>query len=284
MNLTDPVTLRALLERHGFRFSKSMGQNFLCDASVPVRIAEAAELDGETGVLEIGPGVGCLTVELAKRARRVLSVELDGALRPVLAESLAPCGNVELLFADVLRVDIPALAAKSFAGCVRAVVCANLPYNIPTPVLTKLAESGCFDAMTVMVQKEAAQRLCARPGTPDWGVAPIQLQWRYELEPLFNVPRGSFVPAPHVTSTVLRLTRRAAPPAAVTDEARFFQLVRAAFAQRRKTLCNALTNGLGLPRDRAAAAIAQCGLPEQVRGETLSLEQLAALSNAIATP
>ena len=281
MDLTDMQTIRALLERHGFRFSKSLGQNFLIDPAVPPRIADSAGLDGETGVLEIGPGVGCLTAELSRRARRVLAVELDPALRPVLAETLSGCGNVEVLFGDVLKQDLPALVRERFSDCARAAVCANLPYNVTTPVLTKLAESGCFERITVMVQREAARRVCARENTPDYGVFPITLQWAYEPKPLFDVPPHCFLPAPHVTSTVLRLERRTETLCPVRDEAAMFALVKAAFRERRKTLCNAMMHGLGLTREQAAAAIADCGLPEQIRGEALSIAQFAALSDAL---
>ena len=282
MELTDPGTIRALLERHGFRFSKAMGQNFLIDPSVPQHIAEAAGLDDSTGVLEIGPGIGCLTAELSKRAKRVLSVELDGALQPILAETLRGCENVELLFGDVLRQDLDALVGERFSDCARVAVCANLPYNITTPVLTRLAERDCFARVTVMVQREAALRACARENAPDYGVFPITVQWRYAPDLLFDVPPHCFLPAPHVTSTVLRLERRSEPLCPARSEAALFALVKAAFRERRKTLCNAMMHGLGLSREEAAAALAACGLPERVRGEALSIPQFAALSDALA--
>lgn len=281
MNLTDLNTIRPLLARHGFRFSKTLGQNFLCAAWVPERIADSAELDGDTGVLEVGPGIGCLTVELAKRARRVVCVELDRALEGVLAETLAGLDNVEVLFADVMKTDLAALAAERFSDCGKVAVCANLPYQITTPVLTAFMEAGCFDRVTVMIQREVARRVCARENTADYGAFTLLMQWYAETEELFDVPPGCFIPAPKVTSSVLRLTRRAAPPAAVKSEARFFAVVRAAFNQRRKTLCNALSAGLGIPKERAAAAIAAAGLPENIRGEALSLAQFAALSDLL---
>ena len=280
-HLTDIREIRALLEGAGFRFSKSLGQNFLCDAAVPPRIAEAAGLDGETGVLEIGPGVGCLTMELARRARRVVSVELDERLRPVLARTLADCPNVELVFGDILRQDLPALVQTHFSDCARAVVCANLPYQITTPVLTALVRCGCLEQLTVMIQREVARRICAKENTADYGAFSVLMQWHCRTEALFDVPPHCFLPAPKVTSSVIRLTRRAVPPAETADEARMFALVRAAFQQRRKTLCNAMMHGLGLSRDRAAAALRECGLPEQIRGEALSLAQFAALSDAL---
>ncbi|MBR3084337.1 MAG: 16S rRNA (adenine(1518)-N(6)/adenine(1519)-N(6))-dimethyltransferase RsmA [Oscillospiraceae bacterium] len=280
-DLTDIREIRALLEGAGFRFSKALGQNFLCDATVPKRIAEAAGLDDGTGVLEIGPGVGCLTVELAERARRVVSVELDEGLRPVLARTLADCGNVALIYGDILRQDLPALVREHFADCARAVVCANLPYQITTPVLTALVKCGCFERLTVMIQREVARRICARENTADYGAFSVLMQWHCETELLFDVPPHCFIPAPKVTSSVIRLTRRAAPPAKTADEARMFALVRAAFQQRRKTLCNAMMHGLNLSRAQAAAALASCGLPEQIRGEALSVAQFAALSDAL---
>ena len=275
MNLTDINEIKALLARTGFRFSKSLGQNFLCAAWVPEQIAESAGLDGETGVLEIGPGIGCLTVELAKRAKRVLSIELDGALRPVLAETLRGCENVEVLFGDALRLDLAALVREQFADCARVVVCANLPYNITTPILTKLVESGLFERITVMIQREVALRICAAENTADYGAFTLLMQWRTAPERLFDVP------AAKVTSSVVTLLRRDAPPCPVRDEKRFFAVVRAAFNQRRKTLCNALANGLGIPRETVRAALERLGLPETVRGEALSLSQFAALSDAL---
>lgn len=281
MDLTNVNEIKALLERSGFRFSKSLGQNFLCAAWVPERTAEAAGVDGETGVLEVGPGIGCLTVELAKRAKRVLSVEKDGALKPVLAETLRGCENVEVLFADVLKQDLPALVKENFSDCARAVVCANLPYNITSPAMTAFVKAGCFDRVTVMVQREVARRVCARENTADYGAFSVLMQWYAAPEILFDVPPNCFIPAPRVTSSVVRLTRRDAPPAAVKDETQMFALIRAAFNQRRKTLCNAMTHGLLLDRERALAALAAAGLDERVRGEALGIAQFAALSDQI---
>ena len=283
MNLTDGNEIRALLDRTGFRFSKSKGQNFLRRAWVPERIAEAAGLtDGETGVLEVGPGIGCLTVELAKRAKRVLSVELDHNLRPVLAETLRGIENVEVLFADILKLDLPALAAETFtADCARVAVCANLPYNITTPALTAFVKAGCFERITVMIQREVARRILARENTPEYGAFTVLMQWHTKPEALFDVPPDCFIPAPKVTSSVIRLDRRSAPPVAVRDEKQMFALIRAAFNQRRKTLCNAMMHGLGFSREQALAALSDCGLDPMVRGEALGLAQFAALSDAL---
>ena len=281
MNLTDINEIKALLNRNGFRFSKSLGQNFLCADWVPERTAEAAGIDAETGVLEVGPGVGCLTVALARRAKRVLSIELDSALKPVLAETLRGYENAEVIFGDVLKLDLPALAKERFADCARAVVCANLPYNITTPALTAFVKAGCFGQITVMIQREVAQRVCARENTANYGAFTVLMQWHTEPELLFDVPPGCFIPAPKVTSSVVRLTRRDAPPVEVENEKRMYALVRAAFNQRRKTLCNAMMHGLGLSREQALSALAAAGLDARVRGEALSIPRFAALSDAL---
>ena len=280
MNLTDYNEIRALLTRHGFRFSKSLGQNFLTAAWVPERIAEEAGLDETVGALEIGPGIGCLTEQLSRRAGKVLSVELDRSLQPVLAETLTGCENVEVLFGDVLRQDLPALVGESFPG-LTPVVCANLPYNVTTPVLTKLIEAGCFDRITVMIQREVARRICAGPGTADYGAFGLFVQWHCETELLFDVPPSCFVPQPKVTSTVIRLTRRGQPPVQVKDEELLFRVIRAAFNQRRKTLVNALSAGLGIGKERAACALTACGLDPRVRGEVLDIAAFSAISDEL---
>ncbi len=280
MFLTDYNEIRALLARHGFRFSKSLGQNFLTAAWVPERIAEEAGLDETVGVLEVGPGVGCLTEQLSKRAGKVLSVELDRALQPILAETLTGCENVEVLFGDVLKQDLPALVKESFPG-LTPVVCANLPYNVTTPVLTKLIEAGCFERITVMIQREVARRICAGPGTADYGAFGLFVQWHCGTELLFDVPPSCFVPQPKVTSTVIRLTRRERPPVGVKDEALLFRVIRAAFNQRRKTLVNALSAGLGLGKERAERALTVCGLDPKVRGEALDIAAFSAISDEL---
>ena len=281
MNLTNPSELKALLNRHGFRFSKAMGQNFLIASWVPERIALEAGIDEGTGVLEVGPGVGCLTHELAQYAGRVLAVELDERLRPVLRETLADCENAEVIFGDVLKQDLPALVKEHFPG-LRPVVCANLPYNVTSPLLTAFLEAGCFETVTVMIQREVARRLCAKPGTADYGAFTVFTQWHAEPEILFDVSPGCFLPAPKVTSSVVRLTVRKAPPVEVISEKRFFAVVRAAFNQRRKTLLNALSSGLsGFTKEQIAQAISDCGLDEKVRGETLGIAEFARLSDRL---
>lgn len=280
MELTDINEVRALLARHGFRFSKSLGQNFLVASWVPRDIADSAGLDENTGVLEIGPGIGCLTKELSLRAGKVAAVELDESLKDVLAETLSGCANVDLIFGDILRQDIHALAARHFAG-LRPVVCANLPYNVTTPVLTALIESGEFDTITVMIQREVARRICAPANTPDYGAFGIFVQWYMTCELLFDVAPGCFIPQPKVTSSVIRLTRRAEKPYPVRDEALFFRIVRAAFNQRRKTLVNALSAGLGLDKADIERAVTACGLDARVRGEALDAGQFVPICEKI---
>lgn len=283
MRLTDINEIKALLARHGFRFSKSMGQNFLCAQWVPEDIAAGSGADKTTGVLEVGAGVGCLTVELSEVAKKVVCVELDTSLKPVLDETLAGCGNVEIVFGDIMKTNIPALVKEKFSDCQRVVVCANLPYNITSPVLTAFVESGCFDTITVMIQKEVAKRICAKENTADYGAFSLLMQWHTAPQILFDVSPGCFIPAPKVTSSVVRMDVRSAPPVAVSDEKLMFSIVRAAFNQRRKTLSNALSNGMGgrFMKEQIAAAIAACGLDERVRGEALSMAQFAALSDAL---
>ena len=283
MNLTDKNEIRALLQRHGFRFSKSLGQNFLCAGWVPERTAEAAEADRDTGVLEIGPGAGCLTRELSRRAGKVLSIERDESLRGDLSVTLAECEKVSVVFGDALKLDLLSLVREELAGFEDLAVCANLPYAITTPILTKLTDAGCFRRITVMVQREVARRICARENTAEYGAFTVLMQWRCRAEMLFDVPPQCFVPAPKVTSTVIRLDRRETPPCPVRDEVLMFRIVRAAFNQRRKTLVNALAGGLGGGFDKAgiAAALNEIGLDERVRGEALSLAQFAALADAL---
>lgn len=279
MELTDAKSVSALLERHHFRFSRSMGQNFLIDPAVPEELCESAMLDKATGVLEIGPGIGCLTAKLAEKAGRVVSIELDRTLAPVLSETLEGRDNVEIVYADALRLDLAALCAEKLSG-LRLVVCANIPYNVTSPLLTAFIKAGCFETMTLLCQREVAERLCAPPGTADYGAFTVFVNWHCVPETLFEVSPECFMPAPKVTSAIIRLTTRKTPPVAVSDEAFMFRIIRAAFGQRRKSLANALKNGLPeLNREHIAAAIAECGLDPMVRGETLSMEKFAFLSD-----
>ena len=281
MDLTDIKTIKALLARHGFHFSKSMGQNFLIADWVPRDIAEAAGLDEGCGVLEIGPGIGPLTVQLAQRAGRVAAIELDRALLPILAETLAGYPNAQVIPGDVMKLDLAALAAEQFPGmAVKA--CANLPYNITTPVITKLLEAGCFQSITVMIQREVARRTCAEPDSADRGAFSLFCQYHAQCELLFDVGPECFLPAPKVTSSVIRLIPRSQPPVDADPEA-LFRLVKAAFAQRRKTLLNALSAAYGsrLSKDELRQAISDCGLSETVRGERLSLDEFSNLANIL---
>ena len=281
MNLCDYNTIRDLLTRHGFHFSKSMGQNFLIDPEVPRRIAEASGADAGCGVLEIGPGIGPLTAELAQRAGKVVAVELDRALLPVLAETMAPYPNVEIVPGDVLKLDLAALAAEKFSG-LTPLVCANLPYNITSPVLESLVETPCFTAFTVMIQREVARRLCAPQGSSDGSSFSLFLQYHMEVEPLFDVPPEKFLPSPKVTSAVIRCVRRERPAVDVEDEAFFFKVLRGGFLLRRKTLANSLSAALpNLPKETIQRVISQVGLPADVRGERLRLEEFAALAAAL---
>ncbi len=279
MNLCDIDQIRSLLARHGFRFSKSMGQNFLIQDWVPRDIAAASGAAPGVGVLEVGPGIGPLTRELAGLADRVVSVELDRALLPILAETLGDCPNAEVVSGDILKTDISALVGEKFQ-CVRAVACANLPYNITTPAITALIEAGCFDSITVMIQREVAKRVCAAPGTADYGAFSVFCQYHTAPEYLFEVPPDCFLPAPKVTSAVVRMVPRPAP-AEADDPDHFFRVVKASFALRRKTLANSLAAGLGMPREEIAQAIQRCSLPAGIRGERLSIPQFAQLSRAL---
>ena len=281
MNLCDIREVRSLLGRHGFRFSKSMGQNFLIADWVPREIAKASGAHPDAGVLEIGPGIGCLTRELAGRAGKVVSVELDRSLLPILEETLADRDNVEIVSGDILKLDIRQTTLEmpwlsGFAAC------ANLPYNITTPAITALIEAQCFFAITVMIQKEVAQRICAQPGSKDYGAFSVYCQYYTAPELLFEVPPDCFIPAPKVTSAVVRMVPRPAP-AEVDDPDHFFRVVKAAFALRRKTLLNSLSANLGgqYTKETLSQAIAACGLPADVRGERLSIPQFAQLSRCL---
>ena len=281
MDLCDINQIKALLARHGFRFSKSMGQNFLIENWVPRDIARASGAGPGKGVLEIGPGIGPLTTELSLLADKVVSVELDRSLLPILAETLAGRDNAEIVSGDILKTDIPALVREKFSG-LDPIACANLPYNITTPAITALVEAGCFSSITVMIQREVARRICAAPGTPDYGAFSVYCQYHTHAELLFDVPPECFVPAPKVTSSVVRLTPRPAL-AEVDDPDRFFQVVKAAFSQRRKTLLNALSSAFGdkIPKEELLRIILSCGFSADVRGERLGIPEFARLSKVL---
>lgn len=273
--------IKALLAKYGFHFSKSKGQNFLTQRWVPARIAQDSGVDARCGVLEIGPGFGPLTQELCLRAGKVVALEVDTTLAPVLAETVGDFDNLEIHYLDALKADLPALVAEKIAG-LQPMACANLPYYITSPILTKLLESRCFSSITVMVQKEVAQRICAAPASKDYSAFTVLCNYHAQPELLFDVPASCFIPQPKVTSAVVCLKTRETPPAQIDDERLFFRTVRAAFAQRRKTLLNALTSGFGeLSKADLAAALEVCGIPAAVRGETLDIPTFAALSNEL---
>lgn len=283
MDLCNINDIKALLSRHGFRFSKSMGQNFLIEDWVPQDIAAASGAKSGCGVLEIGPGIGPLTRQLSLRADKVVSVELDRALLPILAETMQDRENVEIVPGDILKTDIPSLVREKFQG-LTPLACANLPYNITSPAITALIEANCFAAITVMIQREVALRICAKPGTADYGAFSVLCQYHTAPELLFEVPPSCFIPAPKVTSAVVRMVPRE-KNAEVDDETHFFKVVRASFALRRKTLVNSLSTVFGaqLSREQLSQAIAACGLPPDIRGERLGIPEFAALSKAIRT-
>jgi len=276
-NLSDISVIRRVMEKHGFNFSKALGQNFLINPTVCPRMAEMCGADESTGVIEVGAGVGVLTAELAKRARKVVCIELDTRLLPVLDETLADFDNIEIINADIMKTDLRALIEEKFKG-MKVVVCANLPYYITSPVITLLLESNLpIEAVTVMIQREAADRLCTPVGSRDSGAITVCTNYYAVPETLFHVSRGSFMPAPNVDSTVIRLNIRKEPAVSISDERKFFRMVKAAFAQRRKTAVNSIASGMSLPKDKVAEAIAAAGLDVNVRAEKLSMQELAGI-------
>ena len=279
--LSDPGHIKEVLSRHGFHFSKALGQNFLINPGVCPRMAAECGAQACKGVIEVGPGIGVLTWELSQVAQKVCAIELDSRLFPVLEETLAGRDNVKIIPGDVMKLDLHQLIQQEFGGG-PVCVCANLPYYITSPVILRLLEEGLpLTSITVMVQKEAAQRLCAAPGERECGAVSVAVHYRSQPKLLFQVGRGSFLPPPKVDSAVLRLDLRQEPPVSVADEDWFFRVSRAAFAQRWKTAANSLSATLGLPKPQVEQALAAAGAPENVRAERLTLEQLAALANAL---
>ena len=276
--LSDISTIRAVLEKNGFHFSKALGQNFLINPSVCPRMAALSGAADCAGAVEVGPGIGVLTWELSQVAKKVVSIELDKRLLPVLDETLADCDNVKILNADVMKLDLRRMIEEEFPGG-EVAVCANLPYYITSPVIMRLLEERLpVTSITVMVQKEAAERLCAHPGERVCGAVSAAVWYYAEPEILFQVSRGSFMPAPNVDSAVIRLRIRRTPPVEVADEPFFFRVVRAAFAQRRKTAVNSIANTLGRSKQAVAAAFDAAGVPQNARAEALTLEDFAALT------
>ena len=282
MDLCNPKQIKELLARHGFRFSKQMGQNFLIQSWVPRQTAEASGAGPGVGVLEIGPGIGPLTEQLAQLGAQVAAVELDRSLLPILAETMAGRENVEIIPGDILKLDLPVLCREKFPG-LPVVACANLPYNITTPVITALLESGCFGQVTVMIQREVARRICAKPGTAEYGAFTLLCEYYADREILYDVPPSCFLPAPKVVSSVIRMTLRGRPPVPVGDPALFFRVVRGAFGQRRKTLLNVLYTLFAKQVDKETLAqqLVACNLTEDIRGELLSFAEFAQLTEKL---
>ena len=273
--------IKPLLAEHGFHFSKAKGQNFLIAPWVPERIAEDSGVDETVGVLEIGPGIGPLTQQLCLRAKKVCAVEVDTRLEPLLQKTVGEFSNLEILWSDILKQDVKALVAEKFAN-LRPMACANLPYYITTPILSALLEAECFERVTVMVQKEVAQRIAAKPGTADYGAFTVFCQFYAQPELLFDVPPHCFMPQPKVTSAVVSLKVRKELPWDIQDKALFFRVVKASFAMRRKTLQNGLASGFPeLGKAGAAEVLEAVGLPAAVRGENLDIAGFASIANEI---
>ena len=281
IDVCDIQVMKPLLAEHGFHFSKAKGQNFLISRWVPESIALEAGVDETAGVLEIGPGIGPLTQQLCLRAKKVCAVELDKRLEPLLEKTVGEFSNLEIIWNDVLKLDVPALVKEKFPG-LRPMACANLPYYITSPILSALLEARCFESVTVMVQKEVAQRIAAKPGSADYSAFTVFCQFYAEPELLFDVPAHCFMPQPKVTSAVIQLKTRKELPWQIDDVDTFFRLVKASFAMRRKKLSNGIAMGFPqLGKAGAAEVIAACGFPENVRGETLSIPEFATLANEI---
>ncbi|MBO5908840.1 MAG: 16S rRNA (adenine(1518)-N(6)/adenine(1519)-N(6))-dimethyltransferase RsmA [Clostridia bacterium] len=281
MNPADFNTLKSILKAEGFDFKKSLGQNFLIDSTVCPMMAEAS-CDEQTGVLEIGPGAGVLTAQLCDKAKKVVAVELDERLRPVLAKTLKDKTNVEIIFGDAMKLDLAGLIKEKFSDCKRVAVCANLPYYITSPMIMYLLESRLpIDNITVMVQKEAAERLCAKVGSREAGAVTVAVSYYSEGEILFEVKREAFMPAPNVDSAVIQLRIRKEPSVKVNHEEKFFRFVKACFAQRRKTLINTLASAMGANKARLREILLELGLPETVRSEQLDMNLLAEISNRL---
>ncbi|WP_342047403.1 16S rRNA (adenine(1518)-N(6)/adenine(1519)-N(6))-dimethyltransferase RsmA [Bacillus sp. OTU530] len=284
-DIATPNRTKGILEKYGFSFKKSLGQNFLIDTNVLNRIVDFAEMSSETAAIEIGPGIGALTEQLAKRAKKVIAFEIDQRLLPILGETLEPYDNVKIIHSDVLKANVKQVVEEEFEKDQDIMVVANLPYYVTTPILFKLLEEQLpIRGIVVMLQKEVADRIAAAPGTKDYGSLSIALQYYTEAETVMIVPRTVFVPQPNVDSAVIRLTKREKPAVMVQDEAFFFEVVRASFAQRRKTLMNNLVNNLqGIPKDKELLeqTLQEAGIDPKRRGETLTIEEFGRLSDAL---
>lgn len=284
-DIATPIRTKAILEKYGFSFKKSLGQNFLIDTNILKRIVDHAELTKDSGAIEIGPGIGALTEQLAKNSQKVVAIEIDQRLLPILKETLSPYPNVAVIHEDVLKADVQSIMAKEFSGIDDVMVVANLPYYVTTPIIMKLLEEHLpIRGIVCMLQKEVAERISAKPGTKDYGSLSIAVQYYTEAETVMIVPKTVFVPQPNVDSAVIRLTRRQTPLVVVKDEDFFFRVTRSSFAQRRKTLFNNLQSGLTNgkeKKDLILSVLEEVQIDPTRRGETLSIEEFARLSDAL---
>lgn len=284
-DIATPIRTRAILEKYGFSFKKSLGQNFLIDPNILKRIVDHANLTEETGTIEIGPGIGALTEHLARSSKKVVAFEIDQRLLPILNETLSPYPNVEVIHSDVLKADVKTVIAEKFADIKDIMVVANLPYYVTTPIIMKLLEEKLpIRGIVVMLQKEVADRISAKPGTKEYGSLSIAIQYYTTAEIVMTVPKTVFVPQPNVDSAIIRLTVREQPAVEMKDEEFFFQVIKASFAQRRKTILNNLTNQLPFgkeKKDSIVTALEAAEVDPSRRGETLSIEEFARLSDAL---
>lgn len=285
-DIATPGRTKEILEQFGFSFKKSLGQNFLIDTNILHRIVDHAEISEQTGVIEIGPGIGALTEQIAKRAKKVLAFEIDGRLIPILEQTLTPYSNVKVIHQDVLKADLHEEIKKYFSDCEEVMVVANLPYYVTTPIIMKLLEDHLpLKGIVVMLQKEVADRMAAEPSTKDYGSLSIAVQYYTSAKTVMTVPKTVFIPQPNVDSAVIRLWTRDKPLVTVKDESFFFQVVKASFAQRRKTLLNNLTNNLSRGKEfkeEIIEALERVQIDPKRRGESLTIEEFARLSDALA--
>ncbi|MEX3715669.1 16S rRNA (adenine(1518)-N(6)/adenine(1519)-N(6))-dimethyltransferase RsmA [Cytobacillus horneckiae] len=284
-DIATPIRTRAILEKYGFSFKKSLGQNFLIDTNILNRIVDHAELTAESGAIEIGPGIGALTEQLARRSKRVLAFEIDQRLLPILEETLSPYPNTKVINEDILKADVQKAIEEEFAGLSDIMVVANLPYYVTTPIIMKLLEDQLpIRGIVCMLQKEVADRIAAKPGSKNYGSLSIAIQYYTKAETVMIVPKTVFVPQPNVDSAVIRLTKLEEPAVIVKSESFFFQVTRASFAQRRKTILNNLTNQLPNGKQRKEQileALTEAAIEPGRRGETLSLDEFAILSDKL---
>ncbi|MDZ5474339.1 16S rRNA (adenine(1518)-N(6)/adenine(1519)-N(6))-dimethyltransferase RsmA [Bacillus sp. 31A1R] len=284
-DIATPIRTKSILEKYGFSFKKSLGQNFLIDTNILNRIVDHAELTEDSGAIEIGPGIGALTEQLARRSKKVVAFEIDQRLLPILEETLSPYPNSKVIHQDVLKADVGQVIETEFAGIDDVMVVANLPYYVTTPIIMNLLEKKLpIRGFVVMLQKEVADRISAKPGTKDYGSLSIAVQYYTEAETVMIVPKTVFVPQPNVESAVIRLTVRKEPPVALKDEGFFFQITRASFAQRRKTILNNLTSQLPdgkAKKEQILEALQKAEIEPTRRGETLTIEEFAKLSDEL---